>query len=192
MDTEPTENVFNAEANTSLNKNMSIQQKSPTKKVLVILGLLVILLIYSAVLVALGIILNSRSKTTSLSKANQVTKLNNPNDPMFANLQGTINGMVTKIEGNKIYILSDKGGSGIFNINDPVLVSEIIGGKLVELGNSVDKIKLNEPGVIKITGYGNGYTVYSVTYLKDSAPELNAEDPIKQTSQSAKPSPTQK
>jgi hypothetical protein len=155
--------------NMSPNETLGPSKKRSLKKTILFI---VLLIIYSAILLATGILLGSSGKRAPSNKLNQLAKLNDPSDPMYANIQGALNGQITKIEGSKAYVTSDKGGTGILNIGDLVLVSEIAGGKLVELGNTSDKVRLNETGIIKIAGVGNGYLIYAVTYSKDMPPAL--------------------
>ena len=163
-------------------------KKSIKKKII----FLIVLIIYSLLLLFSGIILGSVGRRAAVNKLNQVTRLSNPNDPMYAGLSGSLAGKIVKIEGSKAYVLSEKGGNGVFNISDSVSVSEIAGGKIVSLGNTRDKVRLNETGTINITGFGNGYTIYSITYLKDTppvlTPPLNPNETPKPATSSAKPS----
>lgn len=186
MDSTQTGNkAFNLE---ELNKTMPGSTKK-SSKILFILGGIILLVIYSTLLFSGGVFLGSNSKKTASVRVNQLTRLSDPADPMFANLQGSINGQIVSIVGNKAYFKSNKGGTGVFNISSPVLVSEILGGKVVDLGNAPDKIKLNEEATIKITGFGNGFAIYSVTYLKDTTTLTLPANPLenpKTASQTAK------
>lgn len=126
-------------------------------------------------------------RVSLLANINRFNQLSNPNNPMFANLTGVIQGKVVQIAGSKAYVESSKGGRGIFNIADSVTVDEISGGKVNNLGNSKDKIRLNEPASIKIAALNGAYAIISVTYIKDML-ELNITEATKSASPSAKAS----
>src|SRR3989344_6662082 len=162
-----------------------VKTKKGIKKKII---LIIILIICSLLLFFSGILIGNSGRRAAINKLNQITKLSNPNDPMYANLSGSLTGKIVKIEGSKAYVLSEKGGNGVFNISDPISVSEITGGKIVSLGNTKDNIRLNETGTISITGFGNGYAIYSIAYFKDTPPALNPPlDPTIIPSASTKP-----
>lgn len=158
--------------------------KSTKKKIL----LLVALVIYSLILLLAGFTMGIINKLPEVSKINFLSKLNNPNDPLYANLQGTIVGKVVNITGDRATLITDKGGTVIFNLATPIIVSEIDGEKLNQLGTTPDTIRLNDTGAIKIVGIGNGYAISSITYFKNSFPNLVPPTQLNKTAtQSAKP-----
>src|SRR3989344_3903160 len=163
-------------------------KKSIKKKII----FLIVLIIYSLLLLFSGIILGSVGRRAAVNKLNQVTRLSNPNDPMYAGLSGSLAGKLVKIEGSKAYVLSEKGGNGVFNISDSVSVSEIAGGKIVSLGNTRDKVRLNETGTINITVFDIITPITSKPSQKTPPPVLpppkNQKKKTNPATPSAKPS----
>ena len=99
-----------------------------------------------------------------------MANLNNPSSPSYANLMGTLQGKVTKVEGEKIYIEPKKGGQAIFSLSPSVVVSEAKNGEIKELGTNKEAIQLNRNMTMTIKGFNNGFAVTSITYATESSP----------------------
>lgn len=123
-----------------------------------------------------GFYLGNQKFKSAQDKIKSLTRLNNPNNKFYVNLQGSFNGEITKIDGDKAYVESNRGGQGIFSIPNPVEVQEVKQGKINTLGTTRDKVILNENAEIKIAGYGEGYAIYSVVYYRDPVPNFTSED----------------
>lgn len=129
------------------------------------------------------------------AKANRLNQLSNPSSPMYANLSGTITGKVVKVEGSVVFIESSRGGKGNFNISNPIFINEINEGKLKDLGQSKENIRLNETAIFKITvkGFNDGYSVNSITYVKDSnKPAFDVQSAVTSTKQASPSAKTTK
>lgn len=133
---------------------------------LVKLIILIIFLIYSAGLFYGGTVYIGKKQATS-AKNTQVNKLTNQESDFFANLKGSINGQIIQVNGNKLTIKTAKGNQGIFSLTEPLIINELVKNKLQPVGNTKDKIRLNENAEIKIKGLGNGFAIYAITYIKD-------------------------
>lgn len=168
------ETVFNMN---QANPPETPKKKKGFKKILVI----IVLIIYSVVLIGATYFI-----TTAINERNLkgvLTAFHNPNNPLFLNLTGTANGKIVEIKGEKAWVETDKGGKLILSIKEPVLVSEISGDKLTEIGKTIDKIKLNQTATIRVEGYGSGYIITAVTYFDSNVPTFN----LQAASASAKP-----
>jgi hypothetical protein len=130
--------------------------------------LLVLLIIYSGSLFVGGVVWqrkNDPDKSRTI-----LANLNNPSSPSYANLMGTLQGKVTKVEGEKIYIEPKKGGQAIFSLSPSVVVSEAKNGEINELGTNKEAIQLNRNMTMTIKGFNNGFAVTSITYATESSP----------------------
>lgn len=123
-----------------------------------------------------GFYLGNRNAVNLKDELNQLTALNNPKSEIYANLKGSFNGKIVRIEGNKAYVESHKGGEGVFSVPNPVDINEFKNGKLTNLGTTREKIVLNEQADIKISGYKEGYAIYAVTYFRDPVPKFNIQE----------------
>lgn len=127
---------------------------------------IVFLLIYSAGLFVGGVVW--QKKNSPDKSRTMLSNLNNPNSSAFLNLTGTINGKITKIEGEKIYIEPQKGGQAIFSLPPTLIVSEAKNGAIKEIGTTKEAIQLNRPMTMLIKGFNNGFAVTSITYAADN------------------------
>lgn len=182
-DNKPEENTFNMSANIPSSKSLKHSKGLFSLKWLLIL---IMFVVYSAILTGVTYFI-----TTAINERNLKGVLNafhNSNSPLFLNLTGIANGKIVEIKSEKAWVETGKGGKLILSITEPVTVSEISGGKLTELGTTIDKIKLNQNAVIKVSGYGSGYIITSVTYINDSAPNLVPEETASVSAKQARPS----
>lgn len=128
-------------------------------------------------LVAVSSISYYLGRASILKQVNKFSLLTNPQSPVFADIKGSLAGKIVKVDGNKAYIETSKGGRGIFNILEKLPVSEIDNGKLKELSDNPEGIRLNEDAVIQIIGTNNGYSINSITYIKNTLPTIEISKP---------------
>lgn len=139
--------------------------------------LLAFLIIYSGGLFAGGVMWQKKNNPDKSRTI--LANLNNPNSPSYANLLGTLQGKVTKVEGEKIHIEPKKGGEAIFSLSQNIVVSEAKNGEIKELGTTKEAIQMNRPMTMTIKGFNNGFAVTSITYATEASsisgqmPELN-------------------
>lgn len=129
--------------------------------------LLVLFLVYSGGLFYGGIYWARQNADKSRT---MLANLNNPQSSSYASLKGQIEGKVTKIENNKIYVEPKKGGQAIFSLPNTFLVSEFNNGKMNELGTDKNAVKLGESALITISGYNNGFAVTAISYNSGNFP----------------------
>ena len=130
---------------------------------------------YSAGLVYFAPDIKEKVGLTKNDIQRSIAVLNDPTSPKYARLQGTLEGKILKIEGNKVFLETIKGGKLIFDISPNVLVNEIKDGKLNKLGDTPQAVKIGENSSISLTGFRNGFAVSSVTYSTGVLPLSNPE-----------------
>ena len=151
--------------------------KRSSKKIFLVIEIILLFFIFSAASFYGGMYFSNKKVEVAEARAKALTHLNDPANPFFVNLKGSLYGKITKIDKEKAYVESSKGGErGIFNIINPVEVIEVKQGKLNTIGTTIDKVILNENADIRVTGFEEGYVIYSVVYNRDPALELNTKE----------------
>lgn len=127
-----------------------------------LLILIIFFVVYSIALVGGTYYLGATKAEVDTKKI--LIAFNNPESPIFLNLNGGVRGKISQIKDGKAWLETEKGGKIILSIGENTPVYEFKDGRLTELGKSSKDIRLNEMASINIRGFLSGFGISSVTY----------------------------
>jgi hypothetical protein len=138
--------------------------KSMTEKVNYLL--VVILVVVALITGIVGYFLGSGKGKAAMVSQNNYSSANSSSNPFFDTQTATLNGKITKVNGQTLTVQNNKNQTQDFMIADRIYISTVSDkGQAASPSSDLSKIQTDKKAFINLINTGGSYKVASITYV---------------------------